>query len=75
MTDPNVLPRDSVDYRDIDPPCDHWDDLVGTVMAALPGELPAASVATCSACVIRSQGFVQLRTGIIASPLQLYPPK
>lgn len=73
MTDRIDLDDHAVDCRDVYPPCGHWDDLIGTVMAALPGELPAASVATCSACVTRSQGFVQMRTNLVASPLLLYP--
>lgn len=59
--------------RDPDPPCEHWDDQIGTVMAGDPhGSGPCCAVATCQACAVASAGYVQLRTGLPAGELLTY---
>ncbi|GGK69176.1 hypothetical protein [Nocardia camponoti] len=63
-----------VDYSELDPPCHHWDDQVGTVMAGAPGIAPMSAVSTCAACIVRSQGYVQLKTGIPAGPFVPHQP-
>ncbi|MCT7373210.1 hypothetical protein [Mycolicibacterium llatzerense] len=57
-----------------EPPCEHWDDLIGTVEAGDIHDRKSAhcSVATCLACVVKSQGYVQMRTGHPAKQLLTY---
>lgn len=56
-----------------DPPCEHWDDQIGTITSGDPyGPGPLCGVATCAACVIKSAGYVQMRTGLPAGGLLTY---
>jgi hypothetical protein len=49
-------------------PCDHADDWIGTVSAGHPtGRF--MSVVTCEACAVKSAGYVQMETGLLANPL------
>ena len=55
-------------------PCNHYDAQIGTVCA---GDIddkssPFCGVATCADCVVQSQGFVQMVTGLPAQPLLTY---
>lgn len=59
---------------DVEPPCDHYDDFIGTVGA---GDIddkksPFCSVATCEDCATKSAGYVQMQTGLPANPLLTY---
>lgn len=55
-----------------DPPCEHWDDQIGTVTAGDLYKGACCSVATCADCATKSAGYVTMRTGIVASPLLTY---
>lgn len=55
-----------------EPPCDHFDELVGTVTAGDFPDGPHCSVATCAACATKSAGYVQMRTGLPAGELLTY---
>ncbi|AEQ20972.1 hypothetical protein E3_0580 [Rhodococcus phage E3] len=57
---------------DIEPPCDHYDDLIGTVSAGDPSKAPFRSVSTCEGCATKSAGYVQMETGLPANPLLTY---
>jgi hypothetical protein len=59
--------------RKPEPPCDHWDDLVGTVSAGDLKKGPFEGVATCRDCINKSAGYVTLVTGIVADPFYPYP--
>jgi hypothetical protein len=51
-------------------PCTHGlDSHVGTVEAGDPKATAHCSVRTCPACVLKSQGYVQMVTGQPAKPL------
>lgn len=56
----------------MDTPCDHWENLVGTVAAGDPHSGPFVAVATCAACATRSAGFVQMKSGLPAGDLLTY---
>ncbi|SEC82216.1 Uncharacterised protein (plasmid) [Tsukamurella tyrosinosolvens] len=53
----------------LEPPCDHRADFIGTVSAGDFRTGPHCSVSTCGPCANRSAGYVELRTGERAKPL------
>jgi len=57
-----------------DPPCDHYDRMVGTIGAGdiYDRSQPHCSVATCCDCIAKSAGYVQMRTGLPATPFLGY---
>jgi len=55
-----------------DAPCDHHENNIGYVKAGDWKER-FVSVTTCAECVVQSQGYVQMLTGIVADPLVLFP--
>lgn len=70
--------REEVANQDFDPPCDHHDESIGTVWAGnreRESKGPLYSVTTCADCVVRSLGYVQLKSGIVHSSTLLLFPK
>lgn len=53
-----------------EPPCDHWDDQIGTVEAGdIKGKGAFQGVTTCADCVEKSRGFCTMMTGLPATEL------
>lgn len=60
--------------RRMEAPCNHYDLQIGTVCAGdiADRSSPFCGVATCADCVVQSQGYVQMQTGLPAQPLLTY---
>jgi hypothetical protein len=58
--------------RNPDPPCNHYDNLIGTISAGDDINGPFCSVATCHDCITKSAGYVQMVTGMPHQPLITY---
>lgn len=54
------------------PPCAHDAEWTGTVSAGSNESGPYCSVVTCEACIIASQGYVQMVAGLPANPFVSY---
>jgi hypothetical protein len=56
-----------------EPPCEHWDEQIGTVGAGdIRGKGAFQGVATCAVCVEKSRGFCTMMTGLPCSDLLTY---
>ena len=56
-----------------DIPCNHEPDAwVGTVSSGKLDAGPHCSVVTCQECVLKSAGYVQMKTGIPANPFMSF---
>lgn len=57
---------------DPEPPCDHYDAMIGTVTSGDLHSGPHCGVATCADCVQKSRGYCTMRTGLPCSKLLTY---
>lgn len=55
-----------------EPPCEHWDEQIGTIGAGDIKSGPFMGVATCRDCITKSAGYVQMCTGLPADPFVSY---